>query len=659
MNNAEGPKGESVEEKHASIQSAAQKVLSMMGSSKSSFIVIRGEMGTGKTSTLDTLEKSLLSRGYAIARATPSKERGGTLKKAFRGPLEEIVESGFEIIDIMFIHHSGVLMVSKELSESIDSDIVASMLQVVRSFIRDTFSKEGSDVLEEAYGMLSFEDHIIALYSVRDFGTFAVLLEGKIPQNLNLRMKNVVDRIKMEYHSTVLEWNGVETEEVRGMTELFGPIEELSEKKNVSFGEKEYNFINRFFTKLSEKLKDGSKIAILMDDAERMDELSMNIIQGLPKMYRRYNLTVVLASGTPLEMGGYESIVLNNMDYDSTKEFIESKTGSISEDLMKEIYEGTGGNPLLVSENIEILLNRGAEIPDESYEVISDFHRVAERKISRLSEDERELMSYLSLFGDYGIKMEYVGEAQKEVLKSLEKRGYVVLDSEIGFRYPEMAEMLREEAEPELFLKAEKSLEEDGKYRDALSMWIEHMKRAKDTSKMDEVLKLLSEWVGRMRKADIFPENPFLIIEEVLEFPGMKDSKELLRIMDEATFAVPNMGSFEEKSRIFRRLMDLAESLELWEIYARASYKYLRMETYKQLWGLWGLEDAEELKRRVERQLKLSEEIRREYDMIGASEEMYQRLENTVLDIKKRSHPRNILGMYLFSDNSLKRQRGA
>ncbi len=588
------------------------------------FLQINGNEGTGKTLTLDVIKDYLRSEGYIVLTTTPSTEEGGTIKKAFTGSLEEIVKSDFEIMDMMFIHHNGILMAEKNLSMDVDSDIAASMLEAVQNFLRDTFGGEVESSPRESFNILSFEDNVIAVHSVSGFGTFAVMLRGKMPDNLIIYMKRVVDEIKSKYGDVVKNWSG-KSEETREIPKLFMPVEALSERKrDISFVEEEYLFVNRFVKKFSELLEGDSKIAILADDIDKADKLSRNLLNLLPKMYKDKNLAVIASSQSPVDLKEYETINLGNFDYEETKELVRARFAlkKPAEDLIKYLHEKTKGNPHLLVENLDKLLEEKFDFwnYDKLPEIMEDFKQLAEYKISKLSQEEKEFLSYLSLFGEFGIPTEYVNKSQKAILSSLKEKGYLFVDREISFVYSNMVGLLRAEASTSDYLVAAENLEKDKKYKQALSLRMEYLKKTGDKSQLNEVMGKLSNWVDTMQSGKLPTENPFPIIEELLEFPEMKDSSELLKIIDNSLFALPNIGNLDEQEEILKEVMEFAERLGFGDIFARAGYKYIRVK-YK--------------KRQFKESLSLIEELSKKWDEMGVSEIMYERLENTRIGVEK------------------------
>ncbi len=586
------------------------------------FLELIGSEGTGKTTTIEEVRDYLIREGYVVMPVSPSG--GNALRDSFEdGALEELVMSGFEVNNIMLINgKDNLLMVSKEVSEGGDSDIIASMLGAVENFVKDTFGSDDENLPEEVSNIVSFGDNTIVMYSVKDFGTLAVLLHGKIPDIITLRMKNVMDRIRSEYYDLIADWNGKIDERLNDIANLFSPIEELSEKKEFSgLIEEEYYFANRFFKKFQEKLNDGAKIAILVDDYDSIDNASQKIIAALPSIIKSSDLAVVVATSSPMNLRGYTQLNLNNFSYEDVKKLINSKFSlkKPKEGVIKYIYEQTKGNPLLVNENLNILLDSNFDFwGDNLPSLLTDFKQLAEYKLSKIDSEEKEFLAYLSLFGNVGIKHNFIDN--KQILDSLRDKGYLVVSKSVSFRYPEMGDILRQEVSNEHLLVAAEKLENDGKYKNAISMRIEYLKKTKDFSQSKKIMSGLSKWVSGMEKGQLPLENPFPLIEELVDVPGFKDSKEFLEIIDKGLFALSNSGSLDEQEKILSEVMDFARNVGSDDIFARASYKYIRIK-YK--------------KRKFKESLELIDKISKQWREMEVSKEMYTRLENTKLAIKK------------------------
>ncbi|MCD6575595.1 MAG: hypothetical protein J7K73_00350 [Nanoarchaeota archaeon] len=600
---------------------ALAEMLDKLGS-EPMFLELTGSRGTGKTTTVMEIGDYLIREGYVVIPVSPSGENA--LMDSFSdGALEELVQSSFEIKNIMLINgRNNLLMVGKEVSKSADSDIVASMLGAVENFVKDTFGSDEENTPEEVSNIVSFGDNTVVMYSVKDFGTLTVLLQGKIPDIITLRMKNVMDRIKHEYYNIIVNWNGRGSEELERVVDLFSPIEKLSEKKEFSsLVEEEYYFANRFFRKLQEKLDEGAKIAILVDNYDLLDKSSQNIIAALPSIVKSGNLAVVAATSSSMNLRRYATLKLGNFSYEDVKKLINSKFAlkKPKEELIKYIYEQTKGNPLLVNENLDILLESNFDFwGNNRPSLITDFNELAKYKLSKLNEDEKKFLSYLSLFGEVGIKLDYVED--KQLLYSLSEKGYLVVDRSISFKYMEMEDLLRQEVSDEDLLIAADKLEEDGKYKNALSLRIEYLKKTEDNSQKEKILSGLSSWVSGMKEGILPLENPFPLIEELVDIPGFKDSPEFLKIIDDGLFSLTNSGSLDEQERIISEVIDFAESVGSDDVYARASYMYIRIK-YK--------------KRKFNEALSLIDETLKKWKEKDISEERYVRLKNTKLAVKK------------------------
>jgi hypothetical protein len=110
------------------------------------------------------------------------------------------------ITDIFFIYKDGRLIshrsASSTMRRDLDEDLVSSMLTVVQQFVSDSLSENDTENVKK----LEFGEKEILIE--RGMKTYlAAIYTGDMSKKLNARIKELVQRIEVDYPS-LAEWNG-------------------------------------------------------------------------------------------------------------------------------------------------------------------------------------------------------------------------------------------------------------------------------------------------------------------------------------------------------------------------------------------------------------------------------------------------------------------
>ncbi len=590
------------------------------------FLNLYGDKGTGKSFSLDVVKEFLEQSGYTVVRGFPSDEMGGAIRTAVEGtPLESlIVENPFELKSMLLIDKNGLLLTEKKYVGALDGDIVGSMLQAVQNFIGDTFTSMGGELKsmkKENFDVLSYKENTISIYSVKDVGSFVVLFQGDAPKNFEVKMKSVVDSILKDYRDKITNWDGYEIE---GLLDYFKPIESFSKKsEELSVQQKSFRMTEQFFKGLEDKAE-SLKIAFLIDDADLGDELSLRIFGNMPNVCKE-NVVTVLASKDNMEIEGYNSLKLDNLDYEKTKEFVNFffALRKPPEDVIKHIYSSTNGNALLLRENMDFLVGEKFDFwnYDELPALFKSFEDVANYKISNLDKDELDVLSYLSIFGERNISSDYLDNSQKDALNSLFNKGIIDINKgAVTFNYPGMRDVLYKNADTDLMLSAAEKLKESSKYMQAAFLYKDYVKKTGDKSKIKDTLSILNEWTGKMVNRMSPVENIFPIITELSDLIDNSNNRLLAEVMQNGINALSVASDLNGIEEVTPFVMRKAEEMEDIELYAFSSYTYIRAK-YK--------------KRKFKEAFSLLGELEERIKDRELSEEMLNRIKHTEIGIKK------------------------
>jgi hypothetical protein len=135
-------------------------------------------------------------------------------------------ERQFRIMEIFLIYHDGLLMkhISHEdmTGELVDEDIFGGMLTAIKSFIEDSFKREG--------GLKTLQYGKLNIFIERGPQMFlAVVFQGEAPKGLRPRMRYLLIDIYDHYSVSVKHWDGSSTS-IEGIEELLARLFEVEEE---------------------------------------------------------------------------------------------------------------------------------------------------------------------------------------------------------------------------------------------------------------------------------------------------------------------------------------------------------------------------------------------------------------------------------------------
>lgn len=144
----------------------------------------------------------------------------------------ETGEGSATINDVFVMYKDGLLIscCTRDLSPTVDEDILAGMLMAIQDFVKVSFGALGDSILHSIrFGdrqiIIERGDHIIT----------AMVVSGELPPHLQDQTIDVIKEIEDRYGVHLTDWNGNLTE-LKGVTEI---IRKLIEKEKVKLGERE------------------------------------------------------------------------------------------------------------------------------------------------------------------------------------------------------------------------------------------------------------------------------------------------------------------------------------------------------------------------------------------------------------------------------------
>ncbi|MFQ6127622.1 MAG: hypothetical protein ACE5QW_01795 [Thermoplasmata archaeon] len=134
-------------------------------------------------------------------------------------------EGAYLVEDVFLIHNQGKLVVheSRKYREDLDEKGFSTMIGAVESFVRDSFSKEGSSGLSK----IDFGDSRVLIERGRSVHLATVVI-GDEPKLLPLYIIEILNEIEVKYGETLQDWNG-SMEGLEGIREIVRKLLFMSE----------------------------------------------------------------------------------------------------------------------------------------------------------------------------------------------------------------------------------------------------------------------------------------------------------------------------------------------------------------------------------------------------------------------------------------------
>jgi|GEM_PF-7117281 len=375
-------------------------------------LLIEGEAGIGKTSLSEQIDNCIRIQ------ALPSYKELDLIKEILsKVGLQDLLKPQKFFAKEAFVLNNGGLLIQylsntnvekKLMSE--DEDLVTGMLSAIRDYTITSFGQE--------LKILTLEDHTIYMYDIKDDNgeklyQIAINFEGEIPSDLDEKLEEFGNKLK-ERNVALL---GVSPQDMEVTETLLKEL--LSEFELKGEDIQELSDLSQIHSTIVEKLSSINE-TIVIDDYHWADKESMDIILSLAKrengpkfilLYRPEDSTTELEDHiAELMRIGSERLKLSGLDKASTREFISNILGyKVPESISNTIYEATNGNPLMVNETIDTLLEEHPEIKEGMEHILKidvkdirtpgSIGEIIEKRLNKLSEQERDLLEKASVLG--------------------------------------------------------------------------------------------------------------------------------------------------------------------------------------------------------------------------------------------------------------------
>jgi hypothetical protein len=115
-------------------------------------------------------------------------------------------EGRYVVRQVFLVNRSGILIARRgRETESVDSDILSSMLTAVQDFVKDSF--DGKTKTKERLRLLQYGGQEIEIEH-GDHVYLAVVLDGVGTEHLHSRMRGIISKIESDYSNVFTGWKG-------------------------------------------------------------------------------------------------------------------------------------------------------------------------------------------------------------------------------------------------------------------------------------------------------------------------------------------------------------------------------------------------------------------------------------------------------------------
>ena len=576
-----------------------KKIIDDIESSKGRMVLLSGEAGIGKTRLVSEIIKEAEKRKFKIISGkclSESLEPLFPIKEALRnsGLAHLIYATPPYVLSAYLMNEAGLLIAKVEREEErIDSDIFASMLQAVGSFVQDSFSmmgKEGGGLNTLGYGNYRIIIQRHGRISI------ATVIQGKESEFLVEDMKNLL----IEIGDTLDFWDG-DTEKVmsyRAKLEYFIKSGKYNGKFLVDDPKiKQENLFDNILLGLK-RISQEKPLLIFLDDLQWADPTSLNLIHYIVRNTKndkigiigtyRYEDIIQKYDGKTHQLRTwmqnmsredlFDEIRLNRFNLEETKRLIEIilKNSELKDEFYDKIYRETEGIPLYLIETIKLMIDEGniameggkwkikgnieeLGIPKKIYDVIR-------RRIDRLKEEDKEILEIASVIGEEfttDILARVLDMRKIEILKrisNIEKK-YMLICSynrTYKFSHEKIREVLYEDILPELREEYHRIIGESMEelHRENIDEYIEdigyHYYKARD-ERAGRYLVL----AGNKAMENYANEEAIRFYEGAIEFIGEEEKFEIYKKLGDV-YAI--IGEYKTSLEYYSKALKMAKN---------------------------------------------------------------------------------------------------
>jgi predicted ATPase len=416
-----------------------QKYLASAAEGQGNTIFIAGEAGIGKTRLVNELNRIAQAKGFQtfygnsmFESLTPYMPFIETLRS---GGLESLFAEVTPRVEIVYlVTHSGLLVKDVVRSETqLNPDIFAAMLTTVSNFIKESLSILTGNEKEGALNTLGYENYKILIESGKNVN-LAVIISGKENEFLINDMKEISMRANKNYGSILENWDGDDSG-LEGIESLLEPLISSGKYDGIDYAKDDPKikrnmlFENILLGIIRHARANPSMFCI--EDLQWADPSTLALMHYVARNTCNCNL-LMLGTYRPediIETTGekvhhlvetmqlmnrediFRKIELNRLGEDNMDEMLKTLLGntSFTDEFKSEIYKETEGNPLFIVSLVRMLEEENTIAQKDGKWILvkdlidanmpSKMHDVIERRLNRVSDDERKTLDYASVIG--------------------------------------------------------------------------------------------------------------------------------------------------------------------------------------------------------------------------------------------------------------------
>jgi len=361
--------------------------------SKGQIALISGEAGIGKSTLTGYLEDIAEKSDMTICIGDCTIQDAGIPYQGFQRALCDLTdESLFSLEDFAFfdeiflISKIGLLIshVSRTKDESIDEDILGSMLTAVQDFVKDSFGGGETEGQKGGLGKLEYLDTKINIEH-GDLVYLAVVTSGEEHPDMKKDIKKCLSNIEETYFDLLIDWDG-DLDSLSGSVDMLHKLADSKYRvkrslENINITAERLKVQNRIHEIVEASAKENGLLLVL-EDIHWADESTLLALPFIARNIADNNVMLCLTyrpedieenidiKGILEDLkSGHEctDIALETLDEETLDSLVCSLLGGENppDELMKNLMAETKGNPFFIIEAIRALIAEGTLIKDK------------------------------------------------------------------------------------------------------------------------------------------------------------------------------------------------------------------------------------------------------------------------------------------------------
>jgi len=430
---------------------------------KGSSVFISGKPGIGKTHLVNNF---LDHAGASNVKIISGEADANTINPflIFSNALEKYIDEPLfqkqrytSFTEIFAVNRSGLLVAkaAPEGEDSLDSDIVASMLSAILNFVRE--SLKGTGEKRAGVGRLEYGDMKILIEHGEHIFLTGVFQGAEHPEMKNALRKSVRE-IEIEHGEMLKEWRG----NIKKTIEVQKLISSLSDEKFLVRqdleGKKLENERFRVSDIILEHLINISKsqaLVLVLEDLQWADDSSKYVLNYLARNISKENILLlgtfrplgcaaIIKSVKEMEEDNFaQSMPLGKLSRDNIISIVNkiNPQNNFSNSFLENLASRCEGNPFFLIEIIKqmrdegciVKENGGYSITSEEFTIPDNVEEIVHRRLEMVDPSALTLAEYASCIGktfdrDVALSMKTLRDPNS-ALETLEKSGVLTLNN--------------------------------------------------------------------------------------------------------------------------------------------------------------------------------------------------------------------------------------